>query len=50
MATSSRRKAVVACTDCSAILAAEVREDGSFTPLGTEDECACGASTFRRLR
>lgn len=50
MASSSKRKAVVACTDCGSILGAERREDGSFTPLGTEDECACGESTFRRLR
>ena len=50
MATTSGRKAVVACTGCGAIIGAETRGDGSFTPLGTEDECACGASTFRRLR
>ncbi|QSW99815.1 hypothetical protein [Haloterrigena alkaliphila] len=50
MAITSKQKAVVACTGCSAILPAEVLEDGAFTPIGSEDECACGASTFRRLR
>lgn len=50
MASASRRKAVVACTGCGAILGAEIHEDGTFTPLGSEDECACGESTFRRLR
>lgn len=50
MAITSGQKAVVACTGCSAILPAEVLEGDSFTPMGSADECACGASTFRRLR
>ncbi|WP_436344936.1 hypothetical protein [Natronorubrum sp. FCH18a] len=43
-------KAIVSCTQCGCILCAELDDDGSFTPLGTEDDCACGGEAFSRLR
>lgn len=43
-------KAIVRCTQCGCMLGAERRDDGSFTPLGTADDCVCGGETFSRIR
>lgn len=51
MATASTPTKVVAtCTDCGAIIGAELREDESIVPLGSEEACTCGETAFRRLR
>ncbi|WP_201293984.1 hypothetical protein [Natronorubrum halalkaliphilum] len=48
--TAVPRKAIVTCIGCDAILGAEIHDNGSFTPLGTEAECPCGSLTSCRLR
>lgn len=51
MATqNTSKKAIVNCLECGAIVAAEATDDGSFVPIGTEDECTCGSSAFRQFR
>ncbi|NUC71124.1 hypothetical protein HTZ84_02160 [Haloterrigena sp. SYSU A558-1] len=50
MTTSSGRKAVVACTGCSAIPGADDARGRIVRAARPEDDCVCGASTFRRLR
>ena len=50
MQTHAPKKAIVSCRRCNAILGAKLNEDGSVTPLGTNDRCLCGTDQFIRLR